>query len=396
MNRRNSAAEEKLNRAFRIAELLQKQVKRESLDADEQAEINQWLAASENNKVLFEQLKNENQLAFDLLELQDIDTESELVKVRQRLQHTAPRRLVWYAVAATLFVFLSVGIGIYRYQNNEKKSIELTNDVLGDVLPGGNRAILTLADGRTIDLNEMQKGIVMGDDIAYIDGTSVFNERASEKTDNQVYKLTTPRGGTYQITLPDGTHVWLNAESTLRYPNRFTGNERIVELEGEGYFEVKPAEHAIPFRVKTKGQTIDVLGTHFNVSAYDSEITTTTTLVEGSVRVTTSDRQQPQVAVLKPGQQSALRHDGMTVADVDVAPFIAWKSGYFHFKSTPFAEVLTQVSRWYDIELVYEGRVPSQTFSGKMSRNVSLVNVLKLFRGSGVQFRFEQQKLFIE
>lgn len=389
------SANNKLSNAFRIAELLQKHVKRGAFTADEQAEIDRWLAASEGNRGLFERISNESQLAFDLLELQDSDTESELAKIGDKLHGIAnTRKWIWYGAAAVLFLFLSVGLGLYWYQIDNEKPTALVHDVQDDASPGGNRATLTLADGRTIDLNETQQGIVMGDDIAYTDGTSVLNERANEGVDD--YELSTPRGGTYKITLPDGTDVWLNAESTLHYPSKFKNNERVVELEGEAYFDVSKQDTRVPFLVKTRGQTVEVLGTQFNVSAYESETATKTTLVEGSVRVIATTTRQSQVAVLEPGQQSVVQSEGMVINQIDVQPFIAWKEGYFHFKRTPFSEVLAQMSRWYDIELVYEGRVPYQTFTGKMSRNVNLTNVLKLFRGSGIQFRFENKKLYIQ
>jgi len=388
-------ADDKLYNAFRIAKILEKYARKEPLAAEEQAEVDQWLAVNGSNRNLVERISDENQLAFDLLELRDTDTESELAKIGNKLRGAAnTQKWMWYyTAAAMLLLFLSVGLGIYWYRINSGKPMELTIDMQNDALPGGNRATLTLTDGRTINLNETQTGIVMGDDVAYTDGTTVLEEYVNEGVDE--YVLSTPRGGTYQITLPDGTGVWLNAESTLRYPSKFKSNERVVELAGEAYFDVSKQGTMVPFLVKTRGQTIEVLGTQFNVSAYAAEATTKTTLVKGRVRVTALTTQQPQVVVLKPSQQSVVQPEGMVINQVDVQPFIAWKDGYFHFERTPFVEVLAQMSRWYDIELVYEGGVPYQTFTGKMSRNVNLTNVLKLFRGSGIRFRFENKKLFI-
>ncbi len=397
--------DDRLNKVFRIAQLLEKQVKNESLTAEEQAEVERWLAAREGNKRVFERISDEKQLAFALLELKDTDTERELKKIRPKLQRNVESKKVmgyWAVAAAILGLFLSIGFGIYWYQAHWEKPMELAEGAGDDALPGGNRATLTLADGRTIALNETQTGIVVGDAISYTDGTAVLDGgdgRNLVPAEPVLLQLTTPRGGTYQLALPDGTHVWLNAGSTLRYPSKFTGGERVVELEGEAYFDVKSKlaeSRKIPFRVKTSGQIIEVLGTQFNVSAYIGETVTKTTLVAGRVQVTASQVTQYQAMVLLPGQQSVLQNQSLMVNEVDVQPFIAWKEGYFHFKSTPFAEVLTQMSRWYNIELVYEGNIPSQTFTGKMSRNVSLQNVLKLFKGSGIRFNFADQKLYIE
>src|SRR5690606_13352531 len=181
-----------------------------------------------------------------------------------------------------------------------------------DILPGGNRATLTLADGRTINLSEAQTGIVVGDGITYLDGTGVLDNSASSVS--TIMSLSTPKGGTYQITLPDGSKVWLNANSTLKYPSRFGGKERVVELEGEAYFDVSQQSTAnsrqasfVPFLVKTNNQTVEVLGTEFNISAYADDPVTKTTLVEGSVKV--SAHAVNASTLLKPGEQGLLLHD---------------------------------------------------------------------------------------
>ncbi len=403
--------QDKLKDTFRIAKLLGKYVKKEPLSADEQAEIDKWLAASDGNKTLVERIADENELAFALLDLQDVDTDAELAKIVRKIKRRSVlHRSKWLRAAAAILIFLTVGIGLYWHVNTSDTSVELVVTSQDDALPGGNRATLILADGRTIDLSEAQTGIVVGEkQIVYEDGSAEIVDLSTETID--LYVLSTPRGGTYHVMLPDGTKVWLNSASSLKYPSKFVGDERTVELTGEAYFDVshrlnddtKPTANGqrltaggkIPFKVSTNGQVVEVLGTVFNISAYPDEQTVKTTLVEGKVKVTVNDNTQ-MTSILNPGEQAIIRGGAIDINAVDIDQYTAWKDGYFHFKSTSFAEVMAQMSRWYDIELVYQGKVPSQTFTGKMSRNVSLMNVLRFFKGSGIKFRLVEQKLFIE
>src|SRR5690606_11055125 len=217
-----------------------------------------------------------------------------------------------------------------------------------DIAPGRNRATLSFADGRTIDLNDGKTGIVVGERISYLDGSEVSDIRnlATDIQDNGncnlssntpcLMSLKTPKGGTYQITLPDGTKVWLNAASTLKYPSRFEGDERIVEIEGEGYFSVV-RDKGSPFKVISKGQEIEVLGTKFNIAAYPDDHAMKTTLVEGKVKVS-SLLQASIESVLIPGQQAVTQGANIEVHTVDIAQYIAWKDGNFHFDNISLAE----------------------------------------------------------
>ncbi len=262
----------------------------------------------------------------------------------------------------------------------------------GDIVPGGNRATLALADGRTIDLSEAQSGIVVGDEqILYAEGAEALVNLEGDEAIPLV--MSTPRGGTYQITLSDGTKVWLNAASTLKYPSKFSRNKRLVEIDGEAYFSVvKDAKR--PFRVVSKGQEIEVLGTAFNISAYQDEAEIKTTLIEGSVRLqigTSGER-----VSLVPGEQSILSGTTITKRAVDTAPYIAWKDGNFHFDNISLSDMLKQMSRWYDVDVVYENVVPKERFSGAMSRSVTLQTVLELLRISEINYRIVGNKLIIE
>lgn len=273
--------------------------------------------------------------------------------------------------------------------------------------PGGNKATLTLADGRTVTLRADRSGIVVGDHITYADGSTVLNEEQAVGN----YTLHTPQGGMYQMTLPDGTQVWLNALSSLKYPRRFTGSQRIVEVEGEVFFAVKKQVDAsgarIPFIVQTRDQQIEVLGTQFNVSAYPDEPAVKTTLVAGLVEIQTRPfltshsvrshaSAKPAVSLkkkLQPGEQAVLQDGQISINPVDVTSYIAWKGGDFVFRDTPLAEVLRQLERWYAIEVDYQG-IPDQTLDATVRRDTDLGTLLYgIEKVSNLKFQLKEGRL---
>lgn len=322
-------------------------------------------------------------------------------------------RILPYAAAA-LIVVTAIAWMFFGddYRHSGLDSI-LTS---ADIAPGGNRAVLTLADGRTVDLSEAQTGIIIGDGITYLDGSSVLGENAStgargelhKLTPSQTHTLTTPKGGTYQITLPDGSRIWLNAGSTLTYPSRFDGNERVVELEGEAYFDISEQwsvvggqslcalGEKIPFLVKTSTQTVEVLGTEFNISAYPDESETKTTLVTGLVRVVpTTDHRSP--ITIKPGQQATawLPDGGQTaivINDVDVTRYTSWREGLIVLEQQTLPEILRQLARWYDVEFISEVPLPvTATLSGEIPRTISLSGLLKALEDqTSLQFTIQE------
>ncbi|WP_353124933.1 FecR family protein [Parapedobacter pyrenivorans] len=304
----------------------------------------------------------------------------------------------WRTVAAVLVAFLSLGtLGYFLMEKNRQQVVQATSKYGGEVLPGGNRATLTLADGRTVELNANQEGIVVGDEITYDNGTLVLEQGVADKKlgqeDEQTalavedLQLTTPKGGQYQITLPDGSRVWLNSASTLRYPSRFDNKERVVELEGEAYFEI--SEQKIPFLVHTQRQIVEVLGTRFNISAYLDDEETKTTLVVGSVQVAAVGQRDSRL--LRPNQQATLHGTVLSVKEVDVDTYIDWKNGLFSFQETSLQDAMSQLSRWYDLEVTYDGNVPSTYFFGRIRRDNSLSNVLKILQKSGLNFRITNE-----
>lgn len=254
-----------------------------------------------------------------------------------------------------------------------------------DILPGGNAATLTLSDGRVIDLSEEKKGIVIGNDaLNYSDGTAVTSDDIHGAKTAAYNTIRTPRGGQYHVVLPDGSHVWLNASSSLEYPSQFDGKERIVRLKGEAYFEIAPVRlqgKAKPFIVESPMQDVHVLGTHFNISAYADE-PVATTLLEGSVRVVIEDRQTVQ---LKPGQQSIIEF-GKDAKVVQADPYqaVGWKDGDFVFYDRTIAHVMQDIARWYDVEVIYKDPVQNKKIWGSVSKFEHISEVLKMIELTGL------------
>ena len=265
---------------------------------------------------------------------------------------------------------------------------------------------LTLANGQTIVLNVQQKGITVGHDMKYFNGDPVVlpnKNTGSGKTaasPNQNLRLTTPKGLIYQIALPDGSRVTLNSGSTLIYPSEFSANERVVELQGEAFFEIskqnRPATQGtkgqratyarVPFKVKTSGQIVEVLGTKFNVNAYTDNPTTQTTLVEGIVNVSVGGDTRTSVR-LTPGEQALLNVHGISVRAVDTEHITSWRDGYFYFENADIPAVLAQMQHWYDFDADYDSTTPDQIFSGKIPRNISLSQAVDILKKAGINVR---------
>lgn len=363
----------------------------------EQTMLDDWLQ-DETNQQIYTAIRSGQSFGDELSKFDGFDVNRGYQRFQASINNSQKgiRFKPWMAAAAAIMMFLAVSVTIYMTTRIDHLPTELISENDYDIPPGGNRATLTLADGRTIILDEARDGIVIGsDEITYNDGVSldVLSSEDEGQREISFLELTTPRGGTYQITLSDGTRVWLNAASTMRYPPRFSDGERIVELTGEAYFSVaKNAER--PFRVVSAGQEIEVLGTEFNVSAYPDDPEAKTTLVEGVVQIENSKSNDKKK--LLPGEQSTIRGTSTDINKVPIAQYIAWKSGMFHFKHTPFVEMMGQIERWYEVELVYRNGIPKDTFSGRMRRDVSLLTVLDLLKVSEIDFHLDGNKLIIE
>lgn len=380
---------------------------REELNADEQAEINAWLSQRVENKCFLERLEDASHLQKKLTVFHEADRDRLWELTRAKLDKEMPSKsrsvrpfIKWLPYAAALLVGAMVITWLFIIPQPREEAKQAHQQMV-DLLPGGNRATLTLTDGRAIKLDERRQGIVIGsEDVSYSDGSRLASIADDQTMRSNVgyFELRTPKGGTYQVTLPDGTRVWLNAASKLKYPSRFDTKERVVLLEGEAYFEVSKAvgkSSNIPFKVRSGGQVVEVLGTQFNVSAYAEGEGQKTTLAEGRIRVTPETDRSASV-ILRPGEQAIQTGATIRVSPVNVEQYIAWKNGLFFFNNTPFDEAIQQIARWYDVEVHYEGKVPQETFSGRMQRDLTLGTMLTLLNISDAEFRLEGHTLVVK
>lgn len=312
-----------------------------------------------------------------------------------------------YAAAVLVILFGTIAyLWITRTPATPKATVENPVAPEQDVAPGKEGAILTLADGSTVVLDSLGNGWATtqnGSKILLRNGQLLYDTEGPGGS--VAYNtMTTPKGRQFQVVLADGTKVWLNAASSLRYPTAFTGAERIVEITGEAYFEVAKNTDAAgrkkPFRVKVNDQTmIEVLGTHFNINSYKDEASINTTLLEGSVQVVNNGSK----ALLQPGQQAQVKQHAIqqgpikivSAANVNMEKVMAWKNGVFNFQDASLEEVMRQLERWYDIEVVYEKDIPKLEFFGKMGRDLSLSDVLRGLAMSKVHSRIEGRRVVI-
>jgi transmembrane sensor len=303
-----------------------------------------------------------------------------------------PRKIsLWPRIASVAAILLVMASGFYFYKI-QNRGIKDKISLAQDIPPGRNTAILTLAGGKTINLSDAKNGVVIAaGKVAYNDGTRVAAPEAVESYVPLEMTASTPRGGIYNVTLPDGTTVMLNAESSLKFPSVFKGKNRKVELRGEAYFEVaKDKSH--PFVVQSEGQTVEVLGTHFNINSYVSNHYIKTTLLEGSVKVTGKDNE----LVLLPGEQSKLTAGQLNVQIVDIEEAVSWKNGYFRFNDENIVDVMQKIARWYNIEVVYKDKPTLEGFTGTISRKSNISDVLDMLeRTKIVHFEIEGRRVMV-
>lgn len=327
--------------------------------------------------------------------------------MKDAAQMTEPQRKhqkkwYWPAVAAVLIMVIGTG-AFFWYLDAGKKNAEknIAKRYANDVAPGSTGAILTLANGQQIILDSTGNGTLALQGKTRIinqDGQVIYGKGHGQASAPMYNTMTTPNGRQYQLVLEDGSRVWLNAASSIRYPTAFAGKERKVEITGEVYFEIAPlykpdGKTKLPFIVSVNGMNVEVLGTHFNIKAYNDETNTQTTLLEGKVKVAVGGMEN----MLKPGQQAVLSRMGTmkVMDDVDVDAVMAWKNGFFSFDQTDFGAVMRQLARWYDVEIVYAGEVPNRKFGGGISRNTNLSEVLQILEESKIYFRIEGKKIIV-
>ncbi|MGN7820123.1 FecR family protein [Chitinophaga sp. 22536] len=307
------------------------------------------------------------------------------------------RRWIYPAAAAVILAVIVASATLWRSRGPQPRLAGHPAAAVHEVTPGSNKAMLTLADGSTITLDSAGNGALAQQGNVQVvqvnNGQLAYQASGSHAAGAVQYNtLAIPRGGQFRVTLPDGTNVWINAASTLRYPTAFTGTDRTVELTGEAYFEVAKMPEK-PFHVKVRNMDVQVLGTHFNVMAYTEETSMQTTLLEGAVKVHTAGAQ----TALRPGQQLRMEQTGrLSVVDnVNTDEIIAWKNGYFQFNHEKLPGVMRQIARWYDVDIAYDGNIPDREFGGKISRNSSIEEVLRILELSKVHFRIEKKKIIV-
>ncbi len=305
------------------------------------------------------------------------------------------RIIRWSAAAATALLLFAGGW--LWYENNPGKGMEKPPVMMvqykKEVAPNGNKAVLILANGSAMVLDSAHNGVIAHQgsmQILTLNGRLSYNNPEGKQAETVLYNtIVTPRGGQYQVVLADGSKIWINAASSLRFPTAFTGTEREVELTGEAYFEVAENKN-MPFIVKNKGVEVKVLGTNFNVNAYNDEPGIKVTLVEGSVRVAQPDTHYSQL--IEPGQAAVISRSGSSnikVETADVGEATAWKNGLFVFNNTNIQSVMRQITRWYDTEVTYAGNVNAH-LNGMISRNTDLSQVLHMLELTGeAHFKIE-------
>jgi len=305
----------------------------------------------------------------------------------------------WFRLAAAAVFVLAV-IGAYLLVNQHPVELPVANNQhqTNDILPGGNKAVLTLSNRSDINLENVSNGTIVTEGDTKIsklnDGQLAYNILEEKPTQVLYNTVTTPRGGQYQLLLSDGSKVWLNSASSIRFPVSFVGNERRVEVSGEAYFEVAK-DPSMPFKVDVDGKNeIEVLGTHFNINSYADEGSIKTTLLEGSVKVTSLTTHESKL--ITPGQQAQLNTDGqITISKADPDKVMAWKNGYFNVDGADTKTVMQLLSRWYDVDVVYEGAIPQREWGGDIEKNLKLSQMLKILEKNDLHFRLEGRKLMV-
>jgi len=316
------------------------------------------------------------------VEIEVYEKETKHLKMRKILQS--------FSVAAAILLVLAFGAYFLKKRTTVPKGEFMAqHDVIA---PAANKAVLVLANGSRILLEDAAKGEIAKQQGISItktaDGEIVYtvleNGNINDQETALLNTISTPRGGQCRVILPDGTKVWVNSASSLSYPAAFKGQERLVELNGEAYFEVAKNKE-MPFRVKTKIQTVEVLGTHFNINSYDDEPSIKTTLLEGSVKVLTGKNE----TFISPGQQAIVERQGGKITkdqEINIDKVVAWKNGIFSFENDDLKSIMRQISRWYDVEVIYSGDFPEDKFFGDISRTSNLSQVFKILELNNVHF----------
>lgn len=403
--------------AYLIADLIHKHLD-QRISAAESRLLEEWLYEKEENRELFRQLVKKERISQAIARMREIEEEkaAALPDILSRLNSPAPQlsrfriRRWQYTIAASVLICVSIATLFYINRRagpgkSSRPAVAASNK--HDIPPGTNKAMLTLADGTVITLDSASNGTLAQQGntrIIKLDSGRLAYEGSKAAAGKELLYNTiyTPRGGQYQIALPDGSLAWLNAASSLRFPTIFNG-ERKVEVSGEVYFEIATLsdkrKKKVPFTIDiktpsglTNGQ-IEVWGTHFNVMAYDDEKAVEVTLLEGAVNITGTQAGSK----LQPGQQAQLNKKGAlkVVNNADLQAVMAWKNGMFQFHNADLPAVLRQLSRWYDVDIEYKGAIPQREFEGEIQRDLTLSQVLRILEKNQVNISIEGKKMVV-
>ncbi|WP_207514867.1 FecR domain-containing protein [Longitalea luteola] len=418
----------------RITSLIEKFLE-ESISPEEERELNEWLAEAAHNDSFFRQITDKNVLREKLKIYAGTDSEAIWKKTLQKIDEQKSEgaklvdlypekksfRIPFGKIAAAAVIILLISGGTWYFLDKSTpeqtaKTETKQSDNKSQIMPGGNKAILTLGDGSEIALNNEADGNLADQghmQLTKTDGRLIYKMKPG--SDDLIPKqdlyntVTTPRGGEYKITLPDGSKVWLNAASSLRFPIAFAGNERIVELTGEAYFEVNPQQQPAtsqekgeqngkiaktPFIVKINTPAgnkneVEVLGTHFNVMAYTDESAIKTTLIEGKVKVTSGNNYK----TIRPGEQAKLKEGNISIQKIDAENVVAWTNGFLPVAGPDVAYTMRQIARWYDVTIKYEGgKAPEGSFSGNLPRTANIESVIELLKINNIKARLNEKE----
>ncbi|MVZ63123.1 FecR family protein [Sphingobacterium humi] len=376
-----------------IQEIYQRFITRQC-SIDEAEVLMEHFRIQENEAEILNLIQKEmNRLEDEAIDSQDrVSVERNWIRLDSRISRSSRLRrhqTYWLAGVACLLLF-AAGTMLYFYRTDAFSFMDNIGQQYALISPGSNKATLTLSDGTIIALSEEHDGMVVDEQLMYDDGSAISSKKVTYGT------LTTPRGGQYRITLADGTKVWLNAESSLKYPTKFNADERVVTLEGEAYFEVKSNAQK-PFIVYSYGQRTMVKGTKFNMSAYQEDKKITTTLLEGEVGIQLLEGIKSGEILLKPDEQAVVFNGHITKKKVDAYEVIAWSKGKFMFTDTPLPAIMSQIERWYDVEVMYAQPVNDITFTGSISRFEDIQDVLrKLTLTEDIEFEIQERRIMVK
>jgi hypothetical protein len=382
-------------------------LKNESHTKQDYLEFRAWLDQASESKIqnvldgygrFFENIKDEHEASSGLKRL--IEKKLDDAEVHEEAEPYPQKPFVrrfTFKKAISVAAILSIVFLLHIFIKPNSQPV-FTNKVVpkpGEIVPGSNKAVLTLANGNTIMLDSAKNGVLASQNQVRIlkskTGQLIYDASGYlAKSDDQLSynTIAVPRGGQYQIVLPDGSKVWLNAESSLRYPAHFAAGDRVVELTGEAYFEVAK-DRLHPFKISINNMQVQVLGTHFNIMGYKDEEVTKTTLLEGSVKIIKGSAQQKIV----PGQQ-AIVNDNIKIATVNVEEAVEWKNGNFNFSHEGLETIMRKISRWYDVDISYRGKTTKAVFVGTLPRSKNINDVLKYLELTGlVHFKIEERRV---